>query len=85
VRNYLGFGLLSQAGVAIGLALATAHRFDSYGQAGSQLGTTVINVITATTFVVQIVGPIALKFAINQAGELGKAVPVEERHVPEPA
>jgi Kef-type K+ transport system membrane component KefB len=85
VRRYLGLGLLSQAGVAMGLALSTAHRFDAYGATGAQLGTTVINVITATTFVVQIVGPIALKYAINQAGELGKAAPVEERHVPEPA
>jgi Kef-type K+ transport system membrane component KefB len=82
VRNYLGFGLLSQAGVAIGLALSIAHRFDAYGVSGRQLGTTVISVITATTFVVQIVGPIMLKFAITQAGELGKAVSVEERHTP---
>ena len=85
VRKYLGFGLLSQAGVAIGLALSIAHRFDAYGAAGAQLGTTVINVITATTFVVQIVGPIMLKYAITQAGELGKAMPVEERHTPTPA
>jgi Kef-type K+ transport system membrane component KefB len=85
VRRYLGLGLLSQAGVAMGLALSTAHRFDAYGATGAQLGTTVINVITATTFVVQIVGPIALKYAVKQAGELGKAAPVEERHVPEPA
>jgi Kef-type K+ transport system membrane component KefB len=81
VRNYLGFGLLSQAGVAIGLALATAHRFDCYGQAGSQLGTTVINVITATTFVVQIAGPISLKFALGRAGELERGATIEERHI----
>jgi Kef-type K+ transport system membrane component KefB len=82
VRNYLGFGLLSQAGVAIGLALSVAHRFDGYGVPGTQLGAMVISVITATTFVVQIVGPVMLKFAVSQAGELGKAVPVEERHTP---
>jgi Kef-type K+ transport system membrane component KefB len=80
VRNYLGFGLLSQAGVAIGLALSTAHRFDAYGASGRQLGTTVISVITATTFVVQIVGPVMLKYAISQAGELARAIPLEERH-----
>jgi Kef-type K+ transport system membrane component KefB len=85
VRNYLGFGLLSQAGVAIGLALSIANRFDAYGAVGRQLGSTVITVITATTFVVQIAGPIMLKYAIGQAGELGRAVPLEERHQPSPA
>jgi Kef-type K+ transport system membrane component KefB len=84
VRNYLGFGLLSQAGVAIGLALATAHRFDCYGEAGSTLGTTVINVITATTFIVQVIGPISLKFALGRAGELERGAAIEERHVPSP-
>jgi hypothetical protein len=33
----------------------------------------IINVITATTFVVQIVGPICVKFAISRAGEIGQA------------
>jgi Kef-type K+ transport system membrane component KefB len=85
VRSYLGFGLLSQAGVAIGLALCVAQRFDACGAAGAMLGTTVINVITATTFVVQIAGPIMLKYAITQADEIDRAVPVEERHSPRPA
>jgi len=73
VRNNLGFGLLSQAGVAIGLALASAARFSQYGEEGQALGSLIINVITATTFVVQIIGPIAVKFAITRAGEVGKA------------
>ena len=74
VRNNLGFGLLSQAGVAIGLALASAARFSQYGEEGQALGILIINVITATTFVVQIIGPIAVKFAITRAGEVGKAL-----------
>ena len=73
VRDNLGFGLLSQAGVAIGLALASASRFSKLGEEGAALGTLVINVITATTFVVQIIGPIFTKFAITRAGEVGKA------------
>lgn len=77
VRDNLGFGLLSQAGVAVGLALSIAGRFDSYGEAGVQLGKLVINVITATTFIVQIIGPIMVKFAIFRAGENGKAAPEE--------
>lgn len=73
VRNNLGFGLLSQAGVAIGLALASASRFSAYGEEGKALGNLIINVITATTFVVQIIGPICVKLAISRAGEIGRA------------
>jgi Kef-type K+ transport system membrane component KefB len=73
VRNNLGLGLLSQAGVAIGLALASASRFSVYGGEGQALGALIINVITATTFVVQIVGPICVKSAIRRAGEIGQA------------
>lgn len=73
VRNNLGLGLLSQAGVAIGLALSSAKRFSAYGEEGQALGALIINVITATTFVVQIVGPICVKFAISRAGEIGQA------------
>ena len=73
VRDNLGFGLLSQAGVAIGLALASASRFSKLGEEGIALGSLVINVITATTFMVQIIGPIFVKFAIHRAGEIGMA------------
>lgn len=73
VKDNLGLGLLSQAGVAIGLALASASRFSGYGEEGKDLGDLIINVITATTFVVQIIGPICVKLAISRAGEIGQA------------
>jgi Kef-type K+ transport system membrane component KefB len=73
VRNNLGLGLLSQAGVAIGLAINSANRFSACGPEGETLGHLVINVITATTFVVQILGPICVKLAIIRAGEIGRA------------
>jgi Kef-type K+ transport system membrane component KefB len=73
VCNNLGFGLFSQAGVAIGLALASQQRFSTLGEEGETLGNLILNVITATTFVVQIIGPIFVKFAINRAGEIGQA------------
>ena len=73
VRNNLGLSLLSQAGVAVGLAIAASCRFAAHGEAGEVLGQTIINVITATTFIVQIVGPIGVKFAISRADEIGKA------------
>jgi len=70
VRKYLGFTLLSQAGVALGLALHTFQYFSRLGAAGQELGGVVINVIAATTFIVQIIGPVAVKFAITKAGEI---------------
>jgi Kef-type K+ transport system membrane component KefB len=73
VRNNLGLGLLSQAGVAIGLALASANRFAAYGEEGRELGSLIINVITSTTFLVQIIGPVCVKLAISRAGEIGQA------------
>lgn len=77
VRNNLGLGLLSQAGVAIGLALDCSNRFGTCGEEGEMLGAMVINVITATTFVVQVFGPMGVKLAIRRAGEIGKAVEEE--------
>jgi Kef-type K+ transport system membrane component KefB len=73
VRDNLGFGLLSQAGVAMGLAIASSERFSDCGEAGIALGVLIINVICATTFVVQVIGPIFVKFAIRRADEIGKA------------
>ena len=69
----LGMALLSQAGVAMGLAIASADRFSQLGDEGAMLGDLIINVICATTFIVQIVGPIFVKFAISRAGEVGQA------------
>jgi Kef-type K+ transport system membrane component KefB len=73
VCKNLGLGLLSQAGVAVGLAINTGTRFLAYGPAGEALGYLIINVITASTFIVQIIGPICVKSAITRAGEIGKA------------
>jgi Kef-type K+ transport system membrane component KefB len=73
VRNNLGLGLLSQAGVAIGLALDCDCRFAEFGPEGEELGSLILTVITATTFVVQLIGPIMVKLAITRAGEIGQA------------
>ncbi|MBI9045632.1 MAG: cation:proton antiporter [Anaerolineaceae bacterium] len=71
VRNNLGLGLLSQAGVAIGLALSCCDRFGPLGPEGVALSAMILSVITATTFVVQVFGPIGVKLAITRAGEIG--------------
>lgn len=71
IRKYLGLGILSQAGVAIGLAVLAASEFDSLGEEGQRLAITVVNTIAATTILFEIIGPIGTKFAISRAGEVG--------------
>jgi Kef-type K+ transport system membrane component KefB len=70
VRKYLGWALFSQAGVAIGLALDIYQHFSKFGTAGEALGHTVLNIIAATTLIVQIIGPPSVKFAIKKAKEI---------------
>jgi Kef-type K+ transport system membrane component KefB/CBS domain-containing protein len=72
VRKYLGFCLFSQAGVAIGLAIFASHRFPT------ETAQSIILVITATTFLVQIIGPPFVRFAVIRAGETGKDVTEDE-------
>jgi Kef-type K+ transport system membrane component KefB len=70
VRRYLGYALFSQAGIALGLALDIYQHFEAHGVKAANLGITVINVIAATTFLVQIIGPPSVKYAILKAGEI---------------
>ncbi len=73
VRKYLGLGLLSQAGVAIGLAIETSNTFSGLGPAGAELALLTVNVIAGTTFIYQMIGPSLTKVAITRAGEVGQA------------
>ena len=81
VRNYIGLGILSQAGVAIGLSLIVKQDFSGLGKviestgkslvtSGDQIGTIVITTITATCIFFEIIGPILTKIALKKAGEI---------------
>lgn len=72
LRKYLGMALLSQAGVAIGLALIAQAEFRGYVRYGTDLGSLVINTIAGTTLLFEIIGPITVSMAVNKAGETGK-------------
>ncbi|MCR5289507.1 MAG: cation:proton antiporter [Treponema sp.] len=65
VQKYLKFCLLSQAGVAIGLSIAAGNDF------ADSIGPQILLIITATTFIVQLVGPICVKYGVTKAGEVG--------------
>jgi Kef-type K+ transport system membrane component KefB len=95
MKKWIGPGILSQAGVAIGLSLIISTEFthlsrtpevatavSRYAAAnpGASLltysplaiGAAIITVITATSVIFEIVGPILTKIALTKAGEIGK-------------
>ena len=71
IRNNLGLAILSQAGVAIGLSLISAHKLAEIGY--GDLGALIVTTVAATTVVFEIIGPLGARFAISRAGEIGKA------------
>ncbi|OYD14537.1 hypothetical protein CH330_08295 [candidate division WOR-3 bacterium JGI_Cruoil_03_51_56] len=74
VKKYLGFCLLSQAGVAIGLAILASHSFADH----PEIAMTVIAVITTTTFLLELLGPPSVRYAITKARETGRNITAED-------
>ena len=72
VEKYLGFALVPQAGVAIGLALLAKSIFPT-------LGSIMFNVVLVSVIINEVVAPPLTKYAIFKAGEAGEAIkPVPE-------
>ena len=63
VVKYLGFALLPQAGVAIGLSLVATTVVPDYGA-------TIRAVILCGTLIYELIGPVATKIALKKAGEI---------------
>lgn len=72
VQKYLPFCLLSQAGVAIGLSISAGNDF------ANSVGPEILLIITATTFIVQLIGPVFVKIGVTKAGEVGLNVTVDD-------
>jgi Kef-type K+ transport system membrane component KefB len=66
VQRFLGFALLAQAGLAVGLTLAVTQRFD-------QLSPVVTTVVLASVAIYEVIGPVSTRFALMRAGEVGQA------------
>ncbi|MBN1862732.1 MAG: cation:proton antiporter [Dehalococcoidales bacterium] len=62
VRKYLGFALLPEAGVTIGLALVAKDAFP-------ELGSLLVNGILASVIINELIAPPMTKYAIIKAGE----------------
>ena len=72
VRKYIGFALVPQAGVAIGLA-TTAYRLFNSPTASEELqraGALILAIILTSTLVYELIGPMVAKFALTKAHEI---------------
>jgi Kef-type K+ transport system membrane component KefB len=67
VTRWLGPALMPQAGVAVGLALAVAHE-----PAFAESGELIVNVLLGSAVLNEILGPLAVRFSLKHAGELGE-------------
>ena len=75
IKKYLGLGILSQAGVAIGLSLIIKNDFcqlavDYDLPHAAMIGTMVLTTITTTSIFFEIIGPILTRFALKKANEI---------------
>ncbi|TXT56425.1 MAG: conserved membrane protein of unknown function [Candidatus Thorarchaeota archaeon] len=68
--KYIGFCLMSQAGVAVGLSLVIEEAFLGVGSPGAQAaGILILNIVALTTMILQIFGPISASEGLRKAGE----------------
>jgi len=71
IKKLIGLGILSQAGVAIGLSLMVKQELAEISSSHAQsIGESVIVIVTATSIVFEIIGPILTKYALKKAGEI---------------
>ncbi len=64
IKENIGFALMPQAGVAIGMATLAST------QLGGGFGPQVLTVILSATLIYELVGPLSAKFALKRAGEI---------------
>ena len=67
ITRYLGFTLLPQAGVAIGMA-NTIGEIEAFK--ANNIGNMIVTVVLLATLVYELVGPLLTKFSLKQAGEI---------------
>ena len=78
VTKYTGICLFTQGGVAMGLAMSLNHNLSVLGPEAAETGTVIVSIVAATTFVVQLLGPILVKKGIENADEVWRDVTKED-------
>jgi CBS domain-containing protein len=79
VSRYMGFTLFAQGGVAVGLSIMASQHLNEIAVTETMsLGDMIIFTVTATTLVVQLIGPACTKLAVRKAGETDKNITEED-------
>ena len=86
VKNYLGFTLIPQGGVALDMAILAEVRFlqvatDSGLAEFETIGTTVFTVVLGAIIFYKVIGEVVVKWAFKQAGEIKETDENHVRHV----
>lgn len=63
IGRYLWWGLIPQAGVALGVALSAKTLYPRYGEM-------IFTTIAATTVVYELIGPLCVRYGLKKAGEI---------------
>lgn len=69
IKKYLGFTLIPQAGVAIGLA-TTASKLFGAKEETALAGSLIIAIILTSTLIFELSGPLISKWALTKAGDI---------------
>lgn len=72
IRKYLGFCLYPQGGIAVGLLIMASTRFPG------DISSTMLLVVIIGAFILQMIGPIGVKYGAGKAGELGLNITEED-------
>ncbi|MFW9910514.1 MAG: cation:proton antiporter [Candidatus Thorarchaeota archaeon] len=70
VKKYLGSCLMCQAGVALGLSYIIESQFLGLGGEAAYYGVLILSVVGASTMVLELLGPISVKWGLTKAGEI---------------
>jgi Kef-type K+ transport system membrane component KefB len=62
-KRWMGFALMPQAGVALGMALVAANQFP-------EIGGIIFPVVAGTTVLFELIGPVMTRMALAKAGEI---------------
>ena len=79
VSRYMGFSLFAQGGVAVGLSIMASQHLNEIAVTETMsLGDMIVFTVTATTLIVQLVGPACTRYAVRAAKEVDRNITEED-------